>query len=193
MKRTIRKLACLLTALAMILCMVPAGVVSAAEAQEGQFTVCAMNVDGLPQKIVGVTLNGDGPGSSGTKTISAKMATYGWDIIGVSEDFNYHSELMSSLSGYSSGTLRDDVDLFTRDTDGLNLIWKTSITVTGEKWVAWNENYATGFMGTGNGGDTLINKGYRYYQATVADGVTVDVYILHMDADSDAEDIAGGR
>ena len=190
MKRTICKLTCLLAALAMILCMVPAGVVSAAEAQEGQFTVCAMNVDGLPQKIVGVTLNGDGPGSSGTKTISAKMATYGWDIIGVSEDFNYHSELMSSLSGYSSGTLRDDVDLFTRDTDGLNLIWKTSITVTGEKWVAWNENYATGFMGTGNGGDTLINKGYRYYQATVADGVTVDVYILHMDADSDAEDIA---
>ena len=85
MKRTIRKLTCLLAALAMILCMVPAGVVSAAEAQEGQFTVCSMNVDGLPIKIAGlITINNGGPGSSGTKTISAKMATYDWDIIAVS-------------------------------------------------------------------------------------------------------------
>ena len=190
MKRTIRKLICMLAALAMILCMVPVGVVFAAEAQEGQFTVCAMNVDGLPQKIFGFSLNGDGPGSSGTKAISAKMATYGWDIIAVSEDFNYHTELMSSLSGYSSGTHRGGVSGLSNKTDGLNLIWKNSVSVSGEKWVGWNDNYASGLLGTGNGADTMIDKGYRFYQATVADGVTIDVYIMHMDADSDAEDIA---
>ena len=190
MKRTICKLTCLLAALAMILCMVPAGVVSAAEAQEGQFTVCSMNVDGLPIKILGfVTINGDGPGSSGTKAMSAKMATYGWDIIAVSEDFNYHTELMSSLSGYSSGTHRGGVSSTTNKTDGLNLIWKNSVSVTGESWTRWNDYYATGLFGSGNGADGMIYKGYRFYQATVAEGVTVDVYTLHMDADSDAGDI----
>src|SRR5699024_10620668 len=42
----------------------------------------------------------------------------------------------------------------------------------------------------GNGADGMIDKGYRSYQVEFAPGVVVDVYILHMDADSDAEDIA---
>ena len=191
MKRTFRKLTCMLAALAMILCMVPVGAVYAAEAQEGQFTVCAMNVDGLPIKIAGlVTINKGGPGASGTKAISAKMATYGWDIIGVSEDFNFHTELMSSLTDYRSGTDRGGVSWITNDTDGLNLIWKNGISVTGESWTHWEVNYSTPPFNSGNGADGMIDKGYRYYQATVAEGITVDVYILHMDADSDAEDIA---
>lgn len=158
---------------------------------KGTFTAVSMNVDGLPQKIFGVSLNADGPGSDGTKAISSKMATYGWDIIGVSEDFNYNTELMSALSSnYNSGTHRGGVSWLTNDTDGLNLIWKKSISVVNEKWTVWNDEYSSGFAGTGNGADSMIEKGYRFYQATVADGVTVDVYILHMDAASDAEDIA---
>ena len=35
----------------------------------------------------------------------------------------------------------------------------------------------------------MINKGFRYYEAEIADGVYVDFYILHMDADSDQGDI----
>ena len=158
---------------------------------KGTFTAVSMNVDGLPQKILGVSLNADGPGSEGTKAISRKMATYGWDIIGVSEDFNYNTELMSALSSnYNSGTHRGGVSWFTNDTDGLNLIWKKSISVSGESWTVWNDEYSSGFAGTGNGADSMIEKGFRFYQATIADGVTVDVYILHMDAASDAQDIA---
>ena len=163
----------------------------AEDGQTGTFTAVAMNVDGLPQKIAGIiTINGDGPGSDGTKAISQKMATYGWDIIGVSEDFNYHTELMSALTNYSSGTSRGGVSGLSNDTDGLNLIWKNTISVSGESWTSWNDNYASGTFGTGNGADTMIDKGYRFYQAQIAEGVVVDVYILHMDADSDAEDIA---
>ena len=40
---------------------------------KGTFTACAFNVDGLPQKISGITINGDGPGSDGT-TKMAKIA-----------------------------------------------------------------------------------------------------------------------
>ncbi len=191
MKKPTRKLICLLAVLAMLLCMVPFQAVPANAAQnEGTFTVCSMNVDGLPKKILFVTLNGDGPGSDGTKKISAKMATYGWDIIAVSEDFNYHTELMSSLTDYNCGTHGGKVSGLSNSTDGLNLIWKKSVTTTGETRVKWKDNYASGTFGTGNGADTMITKGFRFYQCTVADGVTVDVYTLHMDADSDAEDIA---
>ena len=160
------------------------------QGKSGTFTAASMNVDGLPQKIVGITINGDGPGSDGTKAISAKLNEMQWDIIGVSEDFNYNTELMSAMNNYNSGTHRGGVSSLKNNTDGLNLIWKNTINVTGEKWTSWNTHYSTGIFGAGNGADGMIDKGYRYYQATIAEGVAVDVYILHMDADSDAEDIA---
>lgn len=163
---------------------------AAKEKNTGTFTAVSLNVDGLPQKILFVNLNKDGPGSDGTKAISQKMATYGWDLIGVSEDFNYHTELMSGLTDYSCGTHRGKVSGLSNDTDGLNLLWKNTVNVSGEKWIPWNDNYASGAFGTGNGADTMINKGYRFYQAEMAEDVVVDIYILHMDADSDAEDIA---
>ena len=186
MKRLKRALSGL-TALCLALSLVPA-MASAAETS-GSFTVTSMNVDGLPNTILGIPINSDGPGSAGTEAISAKMAEYGWDIIGVSEDFNYNTELMSSLTDYDSGTHRGGVSRLNNNTDGLNLIWKNTASVTGEKCTSWNTHYSTGILGTGNGADGMIDKGYRYYAATVAEGVTVDVYILHMDADSDPGDI----
>ena len=160
------------------------------QGKSGTFTAASMNVDGLPQQISFITINGDGPGSDGTKAISAKLNEMQWDIIGVSEDFNYNTELMSAMNNYNSGTHRGGVSGLKNNTDGLNLIWKNTINVTGEKWTSWNTHYSTGIFGAGNGADGMIDKGYRYYQATIAEGVAVDVYILHMDADSDAEDIA---
>lgn len=189
MKRLIKKMVSGILAIALCAGMMPSTIL-ADEVKTGTFTAVSMNVDGLPNKILGISINSDGPGSEGTKKISAKMASYGWDIIGVSEDFNYNTELLSSLTAYSSGTHRGGVSGLRNNTDGLNLIWKNTVTVTGEKWTSWNTHYSTGILGTGNGADGMIDKGYRYYEATVAEGVTVDVYILHMDADSDAGDIA---
>ncbi len=51
----------------------------------GTFTACAFNVDGLPQKIGLITINGDGPGSSGTTTMAGIANNLGWDIIAASE------------------------------------------------------------------------------------------------------------
>ncbi|HJD04759.1 MAG TPA: hypothetical protein H9921_09040 [Candidatus Mediterraneibacter caccogallinarum] len=167
--------------------MLPVASTYAAEPETGTFTAVSMNVDGLPN-LFGI--NEDGPAADGTRAISAKIAEYDWDIIGVSEDFNYNDELMSSLSAnYNAGTHRGGVSWLTNDTDGLNLIWKKSLSVTGEKWMSWNVHYSTGIFGTGNGADGMIDKGFRYYEAEVADGVYVDIYILHMDADSDQGDI----
>lgn len=183
----VKKMLSGILALSCAFAMLPTADAHAAESEPGTFTAVSMNVDGLPN-LFGI--NEDGPAADGTRAISAKIAEYDWDIIGVSEDFNYNDELMSSLSAnYNAGTHRGGVSWLTNNTDGLNLIWKKSLSVTGEKWTSWNTHYSTGIFGTGNGADGMIDKGFRYYEAEVADGVYVDIYILHMDADSDQGDI----
>ena len=49
----------------------------------------------------------------------------------------------------------------------------------------WNDHY--GF--TDHGADGLINKGFRYYTITIAPGVEIDFYCLHMDAEDGEGDI----
>ena len=156
----------------------------------GTFTACAFNVDGLPQKIDLITINGDGPGSSGTTTMAGIANNLGWDIIAASEDFEYHSQLASGLSNYNAGTYRGTVtrEQLTKraDTDGMCFFWKKGLTVTSEgnspgsngweKMVQYNDEYG----GLTGGANTCIKKGFRHYEVEVAEGVIVDVYITHM-------------
>lgn len=164
----------------------------------GQFTFAALNVDGLPPslKVIGVidvNLNPDSKEGPGANAIGKKVAELGWDVLGVSEDFNYNTELMAPLTeaGYSAGTYRGNIvaDFAAHakiiamqpitDTDGLNLIWKPGISVGYEKFIKWNSHHGY----TNDGADGLINKGFRSYVVRLADGVYVEVYILHMDAE----------
>ena len=149
----------------------------------GTFTACAFNVDGLPQKIGLITINGDGPGSSGTTTMAGIANNLGWDIIAASEDFEYDSQLVAGLSNYSHGTWRGSVSAAqlssTADTDGLNFFWRTSTTsATGEKYIQYTD--AEG--GLTSGANTCIKKGFRHYEVTVdaTNNIVIDVYITHM-------------
>ena len=150
----------------------------------GTFTACAFNVDGLPQKVGLITINGDGPGSSGTTTMAGIANNLGWDIIAASEDFEYNTQLVNGLSNYSHGTYRGTVGLgqalgSTANTDGLNFFWRTSTTsATGETYVQYKD--AEG--GLRNGANTCIKKGFRHYEVTVdaTNNVVIDVYITHM-------------
>lgn len=154
---------------------------------ENTFATCALNVDGLPNKILTITLNSDGPGADGTKKISQYLATKGYDIIGCSEDFNYNGSLMESLyDNYSCGTVRKTLSIdglsfsmitngFRFDTDGLNIITKNAtVSTANESWTQWDAMEKTE-------GNQYVKKGFRHYDTTV-DGVTIDVYVLHMDA-----------
>lgn len=176
-----------------------------ADTSEGNFTVATFNVDGMPKQIkinslITYDLNKDGPGAEGSMKISKGMAARDWDLIATSENFNFTTELMSEMHGYTNTTLRASIptefDIFNLsfpfDTDGLNLIYKDYLKVENEQIVSWNTHYSTDVVGipAGNGADGMIDKGYRSYQVEFAPGIVVDVYILHMDADSDAEDIA---
>jgi hypothetical protein len=168
--------------------------------QTKNFKAACLNVDGLPPSIsivgVKVSLNPDGSQEKGSERISELVAQKGWDFFGVSEDFNYHDELISKISDYYNiGTFRGKVStsnttlsggLLKVKTDGLDLMWKKSMTASDETMTAWNKT--NGY--TSNGADELLLKGYRYYCVTVANGLEVDVYIHHMDAETDAADIS---
>ena len=149
----------------------------------GTFTACAFNVDGLPQKIDLITINGDGPGSTGTTTMAGIANNLGWDIIAASEDFEYDSELVAGLSNYSHGTWRGSVSsaqlIKTADTDGLNFFWRNSTTSAArETYVEYNDKEG----GLTSGANTCIKKGFRHYEVTVdkTNNVVIDVYITHM-------------
>lgn len=152
------------------------------ETVTGVFKCASMNVDGLPQKISGISINSDGPGSEGTKTISQAIALAGWDFFAVSEDFAYDNELRSAIDAiYSHGTYRGSISgaqlTSVADTDGLNFFWrKSGFNATNETFVEFNDKEG----GLTGGANTCIRKGFRHYEVTVADGVVIDVYITHM-------------
>lgn len=146
------------------------------EVQElDEFTAVALNVDGLPSLI-----NNDGPGSSGTKLISSYLENKKYDIIGISEDFDYHNQLISNMSSYNWGTYRGSVNVFNlltpANTDGLEFAWnKNNVTASNESWTQWSHSES----GDGN---QYIKKGFRHYDLTLSSGEVIDVYVLHMDA-----------
>ena len=156
-------------------------VVPETPAVAGTFTVATYNVDGLPKKISFVTINGDGPGSDGTKNISKKIAADNWDFVGFSEDFAYHTELTSALSGFTFGKYRGNISskalTSTIDTDGLGFATRNSTCSFS------NENivkFTSSSGGLTSGANTCIKKGFRHYVVTLADGTELDVIITHM-------------
>ena len=167
------------------------GTLFASAQQSVSFSVASMNVDGLPAKILFWDINPDGPGSDGSKLISQKLSTKDYDLIAFSEDFNYHGSLMSAISDrYYASTHRGSISItslnYPFNTDGLCLLWKNIYTVGDESWTQWSTFNGT----TSNGNDGLIRKGFRHYVFTPASDIDIDVFILHMDAESDPEDIA---
>ena len=147
----------------------------------GTFTAATYNVDGLPKKISLFTINGDGPGSDGTKNISKKIASDNWDFVGFSEDFAYHTELTSALSGWTFGKYRGNISskalTSTIDTDGLGFAARNATCSFS------NENivkFTSSSGGLTSGANTCIKKGFRHYVMTLADGTQIDVIITHM-------------
>lgn len=185
----------------------------------GDFTVAALNVDGMPQKVdvtviginaTSINLNDDGPQADGSALIGKYIEDSKIDFLALSESFNYYSQINSNAPSYATGTQRLPEGLptsvrvinalqikFPFDTDGLNLMYNKKLTVGSESMTAWTEHYSPDDesipfidVPSTHGADGMIDKGYRFYQVKVADGVVVDVYILHMDADSSDDDNA---
>lgn len=152
--------------------------VACMNAKSVTFKAACYNVDGLP------FFNSDGPKEEGTIAISQRIAQEGWDFFGVSEDFGFHDQLISALTDYNAGTYRGTVTTQNSsaanraDTDGLCFFAKKSIEMADENCVSWLKTWGS----LTQGADECIDKGYRTYTVTLADGFAVDVYIMHMNS-----------
>lgn len=177
-----------------------------------KFTVASLNVDGMPKsvKVAGiytVNLNPDATEGPGAKAIGEKLLESGFDVVGVSEDFNYHNNLWDAAWNngqsvhYNATTHRGSItaglgavgDYLGKkpvlDSDGLCLFYRVGVVDQNvlentEAWTQWNDHYGY----DDHGADGLIKKGFRYYLVTLADGTEIDLYTMHMDAESDKED-----
>lgn len=163
------------------------------------FTACALNIDGLPQTMAGITVNGDGPGAAGTQAIGQYIVKNRIDILGLSEDFNYNGDLIVGLdNNYQMGTWRGRIDasgIFSGlhfNTDGLMFLLKNqnssgqNMSYSNETWVQWEESLG----GLSNGANENVDKGYRFYTVNLGDNVKIDVYILHMNTAEGSAQIA---
>lgn len=166
----------------------------------GTFTCATYNVDGLPEKVLGfISLNGDGPGSDGTKAISQKIATSGWDIVTFQENFTYNSELQSYMSAYYTFGKHRKFSiasaLGTADTDGLGFATLNSTcSFSDEKCIEFTDKLG-GLLdeldgGNGGGANTSIKKGIRHYVVTFGEpNIVVDVLVTHMNTANTDEQI----
>ncbi|MBO5749649.1 MAG: hypothetical protein J6R36_01720, partial [Bacteroidaceae bacterium] len=167
------------------------------------FNAVALNVDGLPNQdisaiVTTVNLNPDGKNEAGATEFCGILANSGWDIVGLSEDFNFHNYLAAAPAstyynfGKHSGSITTNLtQAFTRaKIDGLGIAVAKRLTFTGDTQsglqVQWNTEYGGSGLTTigDNGADNMITKGFRMYTVTIATGVAVDVYVLHMDANT---------
>lgn len=162
----------------------------------GDFTAATYNVDGLPDiSYLFDSINPDGPGASGTTSISAKIAAQGWDVIGFSEDFEHHSQLIGSLGAYRFGSYRGTVtsDQLTKraDTDGLGFATlKSSCDFGSSEYI---DQFDKEYGGITGGANTCIKKGFRHYVVTFKDNTQVDVIITHMNTYSGGSILASSK
>ena len=175
-----------------------------------EIKIATYNVDGLPESLdlrklpwplkpiswlykafkgtTCVTINDNKDKAVKTKEISRRLSELNADIIAVQEDFNYHAELMSTLSklynsGEHGGTISaDNLKLFPYPhfkADGLNLLTKSRIMKLAERIIPWKKS--NGYISHAN--DMLTTKGFRFYSLIMIDGKQLNVYVVHMDAD----------
>ncbi|MBT2490770.1 endonuclease [Streptomyces sp. ISL-96] len=143
---------------------------AAANDPSGAFSVLTYNVAGLPQGL------SSGNPATNTPLISPRLAAY--DIVNVQEDFNYHAALYAG----------DDHPYRTATSggagigDGLNTL--SDYPFEDFERVDWNNCTGT---------DCLTPKGFTQARIRLAEGVFVDLYNVHTNADVTEAALAARR
>ena len=164
-----------------------------------QFSVATLNVDGLPQKILVLKVNPDGPGDAGTARIGKYLLQKKYDLMMLQEDFNFHDVLTVFLEDdYKFDTWSGDVGTDGHkidflhlqnhrfECDGLLACWKNDLTVTPSVRTAWKQNFGK----FSHANDEMVTKGFRCYEVTLRGGTRIVVFNMHMDASDDADEVA---
>jgi endonuclease/exonuclease/phosphatase family metal-dependent hydrolase len=143
---------------------------TAAATTTGSFNVLTYNIAGLPLGL------GDSDPERNTPLIGQRLAPY--DIVNVQEDFNYHASLYA-----------DDIHPYRTATsggagfgDGMNTL--SDFPFEDFQRVKWNDCTGT---------NCLTPKGFSLARVRLAEGVFVDLYNVHTNADSDDAALAARR
>ena len=167
--------------------------VSALAQSNQTFSVTTLNADGLPAKILFVSVNEEGPGEKYTRVISQYLTEHQVDFVGLQENFNFNDELYSVASSvYDRDEFSGNIDAATFNfttlkvpCDGLSAFWQKRHKAEMER-IAWTDNYGK----FDHSNDDLCTKGFRRYELTTESGVELRLYNMHMDASSDEDEAA---
>ncbi|MFG1670107.1 jacalin-like lectin [Streptomyces sp. Y7] len=142
----------------------------ATAASSGTFDVLTYNIAGLPLGL------GDSDPETNTPLIGQRLAPY--DIVNVQEDFNYHASLYANDT-HPHRTATSGGAAFG---DGLNTL--SDHPFEDFERVRWNDCTGT---------NCLTPKGFTLARVRLAEGVFVDLYNVHTNADSDDAALAARR
>ncbi len=154
---------------------------SAAEPASGYLNIMTYNVSGIP-------VIGDSQGTQRELTGGDRMAKIGealcsesgCDIIGTQEDFDNHDALAAAMPDYAYQTLSSGgIPLG----DGLSVFSKYPIYNVAR--TGWEQNYGV----LSGSSDRLTKKGIVSCVVEIADGLYIDLYVLHADAGKDIKSV----
>jgi endonuclease/exonuclease/phosphatase family metal-dependent hydrolase len=146
------------------------GAPPAAAAASGSFTVLTYNIAGLPLGL------GDSDPETNTPLIGQRLAPY--DLVNVQEDFNYHA----SLYAHDTHPHRTPTSGGAGIGDGLNTL--SDVPFEDFERVRWKDCTGT---------NCLTPKGFTLARVRLAEGVFVDLYNVHANADSTDDALAARR
>jgi hypothetical protein len=142
----------------------------AAAATTGSFNVLTYNVAGLPEGL------SSGNPETNTPLISPRLGAY--DIVNVQEDFNYHAALYAGDNHPYRTATSGGVPFG----DGLNTL--SDYAFEDFERVKWNDCTGT---------NCLTPKGFSLARVRLAEGVFVDLYNVHTNADATDDALAARR
>jgi endonuclease/exonuclease/phosphatase family metal-dependent hydrolase len=142
-------------------------------AATGSFNILSYNVAGLPQGASSAA----GDRSTATKKISCYVKAF--DIVNVQEDFNYHADLYDACDDHP---YRTPTSGGAGVGSGLNTLSRFPFDDLAR--VRWSDC---------NGVDCLTPKGFTMARTRLAEGVYVDIYNLHAQAQVESADLAARR
>ena len=142
----------------------------AAAAESGSFDVLTYNIAGLPLGL------GDSEPETNTPLIGQRLGPY--DIVNVQEDFNYHASLYAN-DKHPHRTATSGGAAFG---DGLNTL--SDHPFEDFQRIRWNNCTGT---------NCLTPKGFSLARVRLAEGVFVDLYNVHTNADSTDDALAARR
>ncbi|HEX5276057.1 MAG TPA: ricin-type beta-trefoil lectin domain protein [Fluviicoccus sp.] len=142
-------------------------------AASGSFSTFTYNVAGLPEILSSATSSRQ----AATEQISCYIRQF--DVVNVQEDFNYHAALYDSCDDHA----------YRSPTSGGAGIGSGLNTLSRFPYMDWERVK----WAQANGVDVLTPKGFTLARTRLAEGVYVDIYNLHTQAQTEPADLDARR